>query len=57
MKNLDLDDMEKLQAGSNLAWFTCGLGVFAISASWAYGGIFVFGEMTAIACAAAIADM
>jgi hypothetical protein len=57
MKNLDLNELEKIQGGSNIAWFTCGLGVFAISASWAYGGIFVFGEMTAVACAAAIADM
>ena len=56
MKELSFEQMENMK-GATIAPIVCGLGIGLIAVSWLYGGIFVFGEMTTIACAAAVAEI
>ncbi len=57
MKELSFEKMEEVNGGATMATAVCGLGVGLIAVSWFYGGLFVFGEATAIACAAAMAEL
>ncbi len=51
MKNLNVEQMEKIEAGFSLAAFACGFGIVAMVL--APETIPVAGEATAAACAAA----
>lgn len=56
MKELSFEKMEEVKGGS-MAPAVCGIGVALIAVSWLYGGIFAFGEMTTIACAATLYEI